>query len=826
MNHHPTTAQLREFLEGCSPEGDSRAGQHAEQCPDCLAKLDGLVGAAVDEAPSVPPVSGLGPPGIPGYEVLGTLGRGGAGVVYKARQVALDRLVALKVLLWGADASAEERERFAREASVLGQLRHPNLVAVHDAGVHDGLPWLAMELVEGPTLRERLAQGPLPSGDAARLVMALAQAVAAAHEKGVVHRDLKPANVLLAVRHTPKVTDFGLARRLDGSAGTATGALLGTPGYMAPEQVRGAAVCKATDVWGLGVILYECLTGRPPFMGEPAERLIQTTEAEPPPPSLLRPGVPRDLDVLCMKCLSQEPARRYADAAALADDLGRFLEGRPIAARPAGACERLLRLARRNRKASALLAVVLLTLAGSAVGGLILWRRAESARAQAEERATRIQAVLSGVIKVATKQVGFTEKDLGTWRMDFLREAERHVRQLPRERPDDPELLLDVTRLYVTLGRQEEVYGTRESALLSFREARGFLRRVSAYLRNDANTLEEVASIHGRVALFESCAGSPGAALEQLRECERILERALALRPAYPLHCSLVRAGNEIAGQLAALGQTDKALRQVHRCRARLDDALAAYPDDLMLLHEQVINRGHEAGITRLREGDQAARQMITATAARIREFHQRLFTEIECETDTARLSQMLGAYDETAPLFRRVGGDPREALALALAARRVAERLVARERFPSNTTLHLFHACEQIGKSHVALGRRDLATTAWVEGVEVLRQAIRHPLTSHRFRKPLAERCLRLGRHVRGEGDLAGAACWFREAAEARPYHAATLREAAAELKQLAEGPGDLARDERERCRADIERLGKRAEALAPGSRAAGEGR
>jgi serine/threonine-protein kinase len=297
--------------------------------------------------PAPAPALPAGPPQVEGFEILGTLGAGGMGVVYRARQASLDRLVALKVIRAGAYANREELSRFRREAEAIARLQHPNIVQVYEVGEHQGLPCLALEYVGGGSLAERLRGAPLPPRQAAELALVLARAVQHAHERGVLHRDLKPANVLLTPDGTPKLTDFGLAKRLDVDAGeTRTGAVLGTPSYMAPEQAAGKTheVGPAADVYALGAILYECLTGRPPFQGATMlETLEQVRAHDPVSPAALRPGVPRDLEVICLKCLEKEPRHRYPSAAALANDVQRFLDGEPISARSLTLLDRLAR---------------------------------------------------------------------------------------------------------------------------------------------------------------------------------------------------------------------------------------------------------------------------------------------------------------------------------------------------------------------------------------------------------------------------------------------------------------------------------------------------
>jgi WD40 repeat protein/tRNA A-37 threonylcarbamoyl transferase component Bud32 len=318
---------------------------------------------------------GLATPGgvvIPGYEVLGELGRGGMGVVYKARQAKLNRLVALKMILSGAHAGSAERQRFLTEAEAVARLQHPNIVQIHEIGEADGYPFFSLEFCPGGSLAAKLNGTPLPPAQAAPLVEALARAMQVGHDAGIIHRDLKPANVLLLSDGTPKVTDFGLAKKLDDAAGqTASGAIMGTPSYMAPEQAEGKSkeIGPAADVYALGAVLYELLTGRPPFKAATSlDTVLQVLSEEPVPPGRLVAKLPRDLETICLKCLHKDPAKRYARAADLADDLQRFQKGEPIRARPVGMFERGWRWCRRNRAvAAALAAVAAALLLGTAV---------------------------------------------------------------------------------------------------------------------------------------------------------------------------------------------------------------------------------------------------------------------------------------------------------------------------------------------------------------------------------------------------------------------------------------------------------------------------
>jgi WD40 repeat protein/tetratricopeptide (TPR) repeat protein len=356
--------------------------------------------AASDPAPA-----GAEPETVGDYQILGVLGRGGMGIVYKAWQAGVRRLVALKMLRVGEDADPVQLARLRTEAEAVGRLRHPHIVPIYEVGEHAGRPYLVLEYVGGGSLGQHLAGTPQPAQAAAQLVESLARAIQHAHQCGVVHRDLKPANVLLAFSRepsagaapaggsqlneaVPKITDFGLAKFLEGAAGvTQTGAVLGTPSYMAPEQARGHGreVGPAADTYALGAILYELLTGRPPFRAEGVlETLEQVCTQEPAPPRQLNAQVPRDLETVCLKCLQKEPARRYATAEALADDLRRFLDGRPVAARPVGPAARAWRWCRRNRAVAALLAAVAVCLlAGTAVAVVLaVIARGQAARAR------------------------------------------------------------------------------------------------------------------------------------------------------------------------------------------------------------------------------------------------------------------------------------------------------------------------------------------------------------------------------------------------------------------------------------------------------------
>jgi WD40 repeat protein/predicted Ser/Thr protein kinase len=380
-----------------------RADAPGGLCPACLSRVTfGLTGATEEtrDADRATPVAKV-PDRLRSFgdfELLEEVGRGGMGVVYRARQRSLNRIVAVKMILAGHFAGEKDVRRFRAEAQAAAKLRHPNIVTVFEVGEHEGQPYFSMEFLEGRPLSEAVRAQPWRARRAAACLRTIASAMHYAHSQGLVHRDLKPANILLDAADVPRITDFGLAKQLSSDSNlTLTGQTLGSPSYMSPEQATGqsALVGALSDVYSLGAILYHIITGRPPFQGESLQSvLLQVQNAEPVSPRLLNPGVPRDLETICLKCLEKEPARRYASAEELAKELDHFLADEPIRARPVSAPERLWRWCRKRPAVAGLSAALLLVLVAVAIGSSRAAWRIATARDEAMSERDRAERSL------------------------------------------------------------------------------------------------------------------------------------------------------------------------------------------------------------------------------------------------------------------------------------------------------------------------------------------------------------------------------------------------------------------------------------------------
>jgi tetratricopeptide (TPR) repeat protein len=535
-----------------------------EWCPEC--------GGQARTGPPVP--HGGEFPSIPGYADIEPLGEGGMGVVYRARQEGLNRLVALKVLR-GSEGLPEQRLRFRTEAQAMARLAHPNIVPVFEESEHAGKAYFVMEYLPGGSLADRVARAPLEPRTAARLVEAMSRAVQHAHDQGVLHRDLKPPNVLVVQGpEVPldevaiKVTDFGLARLVDGLDLSRTGQVMGTPSYMAPEQALGKVtkIGPQADVWGLGATLYELLTGRPPFIGEsPLETCLLVAGSEPVSPRQLRTSLPRDLETITLKCLRKEPARRYATAADLADDLLAFQEGRPIKARPVSVAELAVKWARRRPAVAGLSLLSILALLALVVGGLWYNRRLqdtadwaiegwdeaevrrleaerETARAKrlataAQERLKMTREVLNRYATRVSEDPRLRQHDLENLRRDLLAPTLPLYQKLARQHPDLPELLEDQAAAVFYLARVTQEIRSGREALPLFRQARDLFAGLVRQQPNVPRHCINLAACHISIGMLEAMTGTAkgeSRAEIEWKEACRLLEPLVRAHPEEP----------------------------------------------------------------------------------------------------------------------------------------------------------------------------------------------------------------------------------------------------------------------------------------------------
>jgi tetratricopeptide (TPR) repeat protein/predicted Ser/Thr protein kinase len=559
---------------------------------------------------------------VPGYEILGELGRGGMGVVYKARQKGLNRLVALKMILSGGHASSGDLARFRLEAEAVAKLKHPNIVQIYEIGEHFGQPYFSLEFVDGGSLDKKLAGTPQPAAQAAGWVETMARAMHEAHKEGIIHRDLKPANVLLTGDGVPKIMDFGLAKRIDeGDSGqTRTGAIMGTPSYMAPEQAEGRIkeLGPATDIYSLGAILYDLITGRPPFRGETVMDTLQlVVSAEPVSPVRLHPKVPRDLETICLKCLQKEPAKRYPTSWALAEDLRRFLDGRPIEARPVGALERAWKWAKRRPAAAALAAVSAAVVVALVVGGLWFGQheyrqrleadrlmnvaqaneaealkqeknaRDEQARAERERRRAdqnfveARQAVDEMLTRVGDRDLA-NEPRLERVRRDLLIKALTLYQGFVKEQDADPEVRRETARAYRRVGDIQYLLGDFPAAAAAYQSSQGLFEQLAAQFKAKPEYRLELAQVHARRSVMLQGRGDNPGAEKAATQALKIRTELVAAHPKnrFFRHDLASSFNNLGLLRLPFPGRRPQAVQDFEKAIALFDKLAKEFPDE------------------------------------------------------------------------------------------------------------------------------------------------------------------------------------------------------------------------------------------------------
>ncbi|HKB04060.1 MAG TPA: serine/threonine-protein kinase [Gemmataceae bacterium] len=747
-------------IDEFDPDAELAAPTAPVACPYCGA----LCTVAAEPLPATrrgtnqEPVPTDDPPRaeFPGYEILGVLGRGGMGIVYKARQVRTDRVVALKV---PGHLDLETRVRLTTEAQAAARVSHANIVQVYEVGEHRGRPFLALEYVPGGTLADRLNGAPHPSNSAAALAETLARAVGAAHAHGVVHRDLKPANILISSKFqfpgskSPdnlepgtcnlelKVADFGLARRIDTDSGqTRSGAILGTPDYMAPEQAAGRnkEVGPPADVYALGAILYELLTGRPPFRGVGMlETLEQVRTLDPVPPRRLQPAVPRDLETICLKCLQKDPTRRYIAAGELADDLRRFLDGEPVRARPVSRLERWVKRARRNPLATGLAAALCLVLIAAVGYGVVYHLRLQAQRDRARYHFQMAVRSIEGLLTEVAEEDLVAEPRAELKRKALLEKALAFYEELLRVEPDDPELAWLAARGARRVGDIQRLLGRYSEALVAYDRSLERLAALADHSLPNTDPKREIADVHNFVGEVYRLRGEYTPAEEAYNRALNIQQpryEADSSDPGYAQDLARTRYNLGIVAQ--QLGKPPAAVAEL-TAAARMLDGLPA--DDL--------NRRHHRARVYLNLGPA------------LRTDRQLGAAEAECSQAIA-LYEGLAGESGGRPVFRHElaaalinrgnvrlsDRNPAGAKSDLIRARDLLAELVRDFRHPPEFRVDLAKAYNALAVAAFAEGRPDDGTKLFGEAVEVWDALVaQHDTPRHRGRLGVA-----LGNHGR----------------------------------------------------------------------------
>jgi tetratricopeptide (TPR) repeat protein/tRNA A-37 threonylcarbamoyl transferase component Bud32 len=799
-------------------------------------------------APSQParPAQPKEPTTIAGYEVLGMLGRGGMGVVYKARQTRLNRVVALKMMLSGMHAGEEEAARFRREAEAVARLQHPNIVQIYEIGEHESRPFFSLEFVEGGSLDKMLGGTPQSPREAARMIEQLARAIHVAHQAGILHRDLKPANVLLQRKAdsrspsseaatgqavpisdcTLKITDFGLAKNIDDqNCQTQSGAIMGTPSYMAPEQAAGQNkdLGPAADIYALGSMLYDFLTGRPPFKGQSVfDTLQQVQSLEPLSPVRLQPGVPRDLETICLKCLHKEPEKRYRNAELLADDVRCFLEGKPITARATGPIERGWKWARRHPAAAGLAVVSTAAVLALGAGGLLY---AEQHRQRAEE-ALALQAVAEENAREASRQEQIAhqqrahaeqeqrlaesnfkqaraavdemlsrvgQEDLANEprmervRHDLLQKALHFYERFVQQKSEDPEVRWEAGRAQQRVGDIQEMLGRHEPAAGAYRSAVAILEALTTEFPGQADYRQDLAAAENNLAIVLQAAGRPDGA-------EQAYRKALAAKAGLVADFAEVPAyRRELAGSLNNHGillqtrnQSADAEKDYREAITLFEKLAADFPD--VADYQQELARTHaNLGVllqttARPREAEKAYRRAVLTQSKLAERF-----------PDVANYRKEQGRGLFNLGVVLQLAGQGQKAEEAYRQALTLFERLST--EFPSvpDYRHELAVGCNNLGNLCRDLRRADEAESLWRRAAELLTRLADEVRGVPVYRQELARTQNELGIVLAGGGHWREAESAWQVAVKLQSTLAGEFPREPSYRQELARSQGNL---------------------------------
>ncbi|MEQ8788640.1 MAG: serine/threonine-protein kinase [Pirellulaceae bacterium] len=702
--------------------------------------LDGAtpLSASAPSRPAPPLSKGATPFGD--YELLEPIARGGMGIVYKARQRRLNRIVAVKMILGGQFADQGDVDRFYAEAEAAANLRHPHIVGIHEVGQFQGQHFFSMDFIEGESLADKVREKPLPPDDAARYTKTIAEAMQYAHDRGILHRDLKPANVLVDGDDQPLVTDFGLSKRVDGASQlTMTGGIIGTPSYMPPEQAggRGDQIGVCSDVYSLGAVLYQLLTGSPPFRSaNVAQTIQQVLHDEPISPRTLNPNLPRDLETICLKCLQKEPARRYATAQQLADELRRYLDGEPILARPIGRAARAVRWCRRNPTVASLSAaavgLLVALLVVSAIFNVELAAnnaQLEIAKQESERFLRQAEQAVDELFVEVSENTLLNQPGMQPVREKLLRRALDYYQRFLAQRSGDASIQDQLAQTHFRIGVITEVIESRETAIVSYQQARSMQARL-VELHPDAGRLEAL-----------------GKTLNALGNAQQRLRRFEASRLAYDEAISIrqrltILAPNSaefhrtLANSHMNVGLLEQQLGRVEQAREQFDVAQGIRREFLDAGHEDLamhvdLGKGwyNLALLAHMQQDYATARQQFDQAIEAFQHASEHDADDMENQHRLATCYQMRADVAET----------PQQALELFTAAQSRLESLARRNPTVLDYQFESAGLQLTLGEVYRSLQQWDDARAAFQQACDVLRPLVAKDGDSVRYRRELA---------------------------------------------------------------------------------------